>query len=173
MLDPSKYLEVLTDSGIEFFSGVPDSLLKDFCSCISNSIKPSNHIITANEGAAIGLAIGNHIGTNKLPLVYMQNSGLGNCINPILSLANTDIYSVPILLFIGWRGEPGQKDEPQHIVQGNVTLDLLNIRKIPNIVLSDEFTDAKFQTLEIIKKAFKINSPVALIVKKNLFSKSF
>ena len=117
MLSPKEFYEYLESKGINFYTGVPDSLLKSFCGYISDHAKESNNIIAANEGGAIGLAIGYHLATQNIPLVYMQNSGLGNSINPILSLADQEIYSIPMVLLIGWRGEPEVKDEPQHLKQ--------------------------------------------------------
>ena len=101
------------------------------------------HIISANEGNSVGLATGYHLATGKYPLVYMQNSGLGNTVNPLLSLADKDVYSIPLILMIGWRGEPGVKDEPQHITQGRLTLELLQTMEIPYEVLSDDLDEVK------------------------------
>ena len=103
-LDPLKLYNILKDKDISFFTGVPDSLLKQFCLCLDDKIKSENHIISANEGNAIALAAGYHLATGKLPVVYMQNSGLGNAVNPLLSLCDSDVYAIPMLLFIGWRG---------------------------------------------------------------------
>ena len=94
---------------------------KDFCAYISSNVKKENHVITANEGAAVALASGYHLATGKNPMVYLQNSGLGNIVNPIMSLAVPNVYSIPMLLLVGWRGEPGKRDEPQHRVQGQAT----------------------------------------------------
>ena len=109
------FFHLLAKKNINFFTGVPDSLLKNFCLCVDQNVSKKNHIIAANEGSAIAIASGYHLGTGKIPMVYMQNSGLGNAINPLLSLCDPKVYSIPILLLIGWRGEPGIKDEPQHI----------------------------------------------------------
>ena len=108
------FFNELTENGIDFFTGVPDSLLKDICAYITDNVEESKHIIAANEGASVGLAVGYHLATRKVPLVYLQNSGLGNIINPLLSIADKDVYSIPMLIIVGWRGEPGVKDEPQH-----------------------------------------------------------
>ncbi|MCK5905965.1 MAG: phosphonopyruvate decarboxylase, partial [Flavobacteriales bacterium] len=115
MIDPKLFFEKLLEEQIEFFTGVPDSLLKDICAYISENSKEENHVISANEGGAIGLAVGNYLATRKVPLVYMQNSGLGNAVNPILSIADEKVYGIPMILMVGWRGEPGYKDEPQHV----------------------------------------------------------
>lgn len=130
-MHPSELFNSLTNNGVGFFTGVPDSLLKNFCVYITDNTNDNNHMIAANEGAAIALATGYHLSTGKLPLVYMQNSGLGNTINPILSLADKEVYAIPMILIIGWRGEPGVKDEPQHIKQGKVQNAILDAIEIP------------------------------------------
>ena len=124
MINPELFLNELLSKEINFFTGVPDSLLKSFLLHL-DSLDSKNHIISTNEGSAIGLAIGYNLATNKIPMVYLQNSGLGNIINPILSLADEKVYSIPMIIMVGWRGEPGVKDEPQHLKQGEVTLDLI------------------------------------------------
>lgn len=169
MLDPAVYLENLTDAGIGFFAGVPDSLLKQICSCITDKLDAKDHIIAANEGAATGLAIGYHIATGKIPLVYMQNSGLGNVVNPVLSLASSEVYGIPMLMLIGWRGEPNIKDEPQHVHQGRVTEAMLESMDVPTVVLSDDPKTAQKQTAEAAALAVKTNNPVAILVRKGTF----
>ena len=133
MISPRHFYQVFKDNGVSFFTGVPDSLLKDFCAYVDDEFSASNHIIAANEGAAIGLAIGHHLSSGKVPLVYLQNSGLGNPVNPLISLASQEVYSIPIILLIGWRGEmiKGKQiiDEPQHKFQGKITIDLLKLLK--------------------------------------------
>ena len=118
MLKPDFFYSALAQRGTNFFTGVPDSLLKSFCAYVTDHTDENNHIIAPNEGCAIALASGHHFATGSIPLVYMQNSGQGNAINPLLSLADSDVYKIPLLLLIGWRGEPGVHDEPQHIKQG-------------------------------------------------------
>lgn len=171
MLAPSDYLRVLSDSGVTFYTGVPDSLLKEFCACVTSTMTPQDHVIAANEGASVGLAIGHYIGTGSLPLVYLQNSGLGNAINPLLSLASSEVYGVPMLLMLGWRGEPGKKDEPQHVHQGRVMVQMLEDMDVPVVVLSDEIATAEMQTQAAAKQAREIQGPVAIIVRKNTFDK--
>ena len=171
MLAPSDYLRVLRDAGVTFFTGVPDSLLKEFCACVTTTLKPEDHLIAANEGASVGLAIGHYLGTGSLPLVYLQNSGLGNTVNPLLSLASPEVYGTPMLLMLGWRGEPGKKDEPQHVHQGRVMIKLLEDMDLPVFVLSNDITEAEVQTKAAAQKARDINGPVALVVKKNTFDK--
>ena len=169
MLDPSSYLEALQDAGIAYFAGVPDSLLKEICACITDTLPPERHVIAANEGAGVGLALGHYLGTGDLPLVYMQNSGLGNAINPLLSLASNQIYGVPLVLMIGWRGEPGHKDEPQHVHQGRVMLDMLTAMDIEFDILSTNIDAARKQTAALAQTARQNQAPVALIIRKGSF----
>ena len=172
MISTEYFFKNLLKARVEFFAGVPDSLLKNICSYITDNTSPKNHIIAANEGNALALGIGYHLASGKLPLIYMQNSGLGNIVNPLLSLADPDVYSVPMLLMIGWRGEPNVKDEPQHKKQGRVTLKMLKAMEVPYQVLSVDTSDE--QAKEIIKKAskeaLKNNTPYAIVVKKSSFS---
>nr|CAD7453324.1 unnamed protein product [Timema tahoe] len=168
-LDPADFYRALQNIGIEFFCGVPDSLLKDFCAFVTKNVPEENHVITANEGNAIGLAAGYHLASGKAGLVYLQNSGIGNTVNPLLSLAAPEVYSIPMLLLIGWRGEPGKRDEPQHILQGQVTPGMLNSLGIPFSTLPD-FLDGAKNTLENAKKYIdKHSSPYALLVKRQTF----
>ena len=147
-------------------------MLKDICAFITKNISKKNHIISSNEGAAIALASGYYLATGNIPLVYMQNSGIGNAINPLLSLVDKKVYNIPMLLLIGWRGEPGVKDEPQHITQGKLTLPLLDLMEIPYIVISNESLDFEEKINATIKQIRQTNIPHAIVVKKNTF-KSF
>lgn len=171
MLKPNNYFNYLTQNEIDFFVGVPDSSLKNFTSYITDHVCKQNNIIAANEGACIGLATGYHLATGKIPLVYMQNSGLGNAVNPLLSLTDEKVYRIPMILMIGWRGEPGIKDEPQHIKQGEITLDLLECMGIPYIILDTEQEKAIKQTQQIIKDAKSTSIPHAIIVRPSVFEK--
>jgi len=171
MLDPNEFLSNLVEIGVDFYTGVPDSLLKEFCACVTSNLPRDKHVISSNEGAAVGLALGYHLGTGKVPLVYMQNSGLGNIINPLLSLASSEVYAVPMLLMIGWRGEPGVKDEPQHIHQGRVMLEMLTAMNIPHNVISNDNLIANEQVQKSFDQACNISGPVAMIIKKELFNK--
>ena len=171
MINPELFYKALVKEGVVFYSGVPDSLLKNICSYIADNTLPENHIIAANEGNALAIGVGYHLSTSKIPLIYMQNSGLGNVINPLLSLADLDVYSVPLLMMIGWRGEPGIKDEPQHKKQGRVTVALLEAMEIPYKVLT---ADSNIKEAEAALKAMltiakKEKKPCALLIKKNLF----
>lgn len=169
MISPKRFFEILKSNGINFFTGVPDSLLKDFCAYVTDNVSKKDHIINSNEGAAIALASGHYIATGKPGLVYMQNSGLGNAINPLLSLADSEVYSIPILLVIGWRGEPGKKDEPQHLKQGKVMLDFLQAMNISYEIINNSTGN----TEEIIKKAYsamtELSCPYALIISEGTF----
>jgi phosphonopyruvate decarboxylase len=138
MINTLKFFNSLKKNKIDFFTGVPDSLLKEFCFCITDNTTEKQHIINSNEGSCIGLSIGYNLATNKIPLVYFQNSGLGNIINPYASLAHESVFKIPMLFFIGWRGEPDKKDEPQHIFQGKITKDLLRILEIDHEVLKTD-----------------------------------
>ena len=172
MLSPKEFYDFLKKNDMNFFTGVPDSLLKNFCSYIIDNCNENNHIIAANEGNAISIGIGYHLSTNKIPLIYLQNSGLGNVINPLLSLADKDVYSIPMILLIGWRGVPGVKDEPQHKKQGRVMIDMLKSMEIPFEILSNEFPNEIL--LEKISAIIEISKnklqPCVLIVKKDTFT---
>jgi phosphonopyruvate decarboxylase len=126
MLEPAFAFESFTDAGVEFWTGVPDSLLKDFCAFVADTVPSGQHVIAANEGGAVAMAAGHYLATGKPAVVYMQNSGLGNALNPLISLASPDVYGLPMVLVIGWRGEPGTIDEPQHVKQGKATKDILD-----------------------------------------------
>lgn len=171
MIDQTLFSNELINSGIEFITGVPDTLLNDFCLHIENSWPRDKHVIAANEGNAIGLAAGYHLATGTVPLVYMQNSGIGNTVNPILSLVHQGVYSIPLILLIGWRGEPGRNDHAQHKKQGEITTTLLETMDIPYKVLTDD-TEG---TIEALKWSLDVaktsNSPVALIATKGVFEK--
>lgn len=169
MIQPSSFYQCLHDNGVDFFAGVPDSLLKHFCTFIRQNVPASNNIITENEGGAIALASGYYLATGHLPLVYMQNSGIGNAVNPLLSLADPEVYSLPILLLIGYRGEPGVHDEPQHKKQGMVTPALLEAMRYPYFILGTEPDDILRQTKEAIDIAKSQKTPVALVVRKGMF----
>lgn len=166
MIAPDKFIEKLRAGGVNFFAGVPDSLLKNLCAYITDNIARENNIIAANEGNAIGLAAGYHLATGKAGCVYMQNSGEGNIVNPLLSLMDADVYKMPLLLIIGWRGEPGVHDEPQHVKQGKVTLSLLDTMGVPYLVLDDNWENQVDQALNAIQDT---NGIYALIVRKGTF----
>jgi phosphonopyruvate decarboxylase len=170
MISPKIFHDILNQNDVSFYTGIPDSLLKDYCAYITDNVDSESHIIAANEGGAVALAIGFHLATGNLPLVYLQNSGLGNIINPILSLADAEVYSVPMILLIGWRGEPGVKDEPQHIKQGRVQNHLLDAMEIPYIVVGPDEDNLSTKIFDITSLAKQKSKPVAIIVKKDTFS---
>jgi phosphonopyruvate decarboxylase len=171
MIEPKQFYDLLLKNDVHFFTGVPDSLLKNICAYITDNTDPELNIIAANEGNAIGLASGYHLATGKTPLVYMQNSGLGNAVNPLLSLASPEVYGIPILLLIGWRGEPGVKDEPQHEKQGEVMLDMLDAMQIDYELLPDDMSAARPVIEYLIQQVQTTKTQKALIVKKNTFEK--
>lgn len=161
----------LRNMGLEFFTGVPDSLLNDFCLYLVSNVQNDKHIIAANEGNAIGIAAGYYFSTGKLPVVYMQNSGIGNAMNPLLSLTHQDVYSIPMILVIGWRGDPSITDHVQHKRQGELTTVLMDDMNIPYDILDkDDMVISKFEWA--VAKAKEISAPVALIAKKGILSKS-
>jgi phosphonopyruvate decarboxylase len=170
-IKPADFFKKLTSHGVEFFTGVPDSLLKEFCLCIDDSIVGDKHIIAANEGNAVALAAGYYLAQKSIPLVYMQNSGLGNAINPLLSLCDSDVYSIPLLVLVGWRGEPGVKDEPQHIKQGKVQLELLKALDIPYKIISQNDNQFAMQISNGVEIAKTENRPVVFLIKKGTFEK--
>lgn len=169
-LDPSEFISALQKRNIDFFTGVPDSLLKIFCSYLLDNVDKSNNIIAANEGNALSIATGYHLSTGKYPCVYMQNSGLGNIINPLLSLAHQGVYSIPMLLMIGWRGEPGKKDEPQHMIQGERTGPLLTAAGTNFEVLPDYIEGAEQAIESAINYMKNRGGPYAFIVRRQTFA---
>jgi phosphonopyruvate decarboxylase len=171
MINPTNYLDSLNALGVHFFAGVPDSLLKEFCAAVSTKYDQDMHLITANEGAAIGLGIGYFLGSGSVPMVYLQNSGLGNIINPVLSLASEQVYGIPMLIMVGWRGEPGVKDEPQHVHQGRVMIASLDAMDLPHIILSLDEMEAIEQTQGALALAREKMSPVVIVVQKSSFEK--
>ena len=169
MIDVENIVGALKGADVDFFVGVPDSLLKSFCAYVADK-SAERHVIAANEGGAVALAAGHYLATGKPALVYMQNSGQGNAVNPLCSLADPDVYSIPMVLLVGRRGEPGVKDEPQHVKQGKVTVSLFETLGIPTEILPDDDESAANTTREMVKKAKVESRPVALIVRKGLFA---
>lgn len=168
MIRPEFFIEALEKKGIDCYAGVPDSLLKNVCAYITDHFDGEHNIIAANEGAAVGLAAGHYLATGKPACVYMQNSGEGNAINPLASLTDRDVYNIPVLLLIGWRGRPGVHDEPQHIKQGKVTTGLLDVMGIGYEVLSKEEDTAALQ-IEKAAGALRNKEVFALIIEKDTF----
>ncbi|MCM1030192.1 MAG: phosphonopyruvate decarboxylase [Oscillibacter sp.] len=169
MISPKKFVEILQGMQMDFFAGVPDSLLKNLCAYLTDHLSADHHIIAANEGAAVGLAAGHYLATGNPGVVYMQNSGLGNVVNPLMSLMDREVYHIPLLLLVGWRGEPGEKDEPQHVKQGKVTLSLLEAMGIRYAILSELEEEAVRQLEDAQCHIKKTGEPFALMVRKGTF----
>lgn len=174
MISPTAFLDTLKHLGVNFYVGVPDSLMKGLNFEIINTCTKDEHVIASNEGSAVGHAIGHYAATKNLAAVYMQNSGLGNSYNPLISLADTAVYSIPMLLLIGWRGEldienKQLKDEPQHVKQGQITLSTLTAMDIPYIVI--DRTELNWQAdIEKLVESSKIERrPVAVVFRKDTF----
>lgn len=162
----SLFVEML---GADFYSGVPDSQLRALCDYLIDryGTDPKHHVIAANEGNALALAAGYHLATGKIPVVYMQNSGEGNIINPVASLVNDRVYAIPCVFIIGWRGEPGVHDEPQHIYQGEVTLELLEDMDITYFVISEDTSEDELATkMEEFRDVLAIGKQAAFVVRK-------
>ncbi len=169
MIAPDIFCRTLLDSQIDFFCGVPDSLLANLCAYIDERFEPTQHVIAANEGNAVAIAMGRYMATGCAAAVYMQNSGLGNTVNPLTSLADPLVYGIPMLLIVGWRGEPGVKDEPQHIKQGAITEQQLDLLNIPYVVM-DANNDLTSCLSPLLIKMQQESRPVAVLVKKGTFA---
>ena len=169
MIRPEFFIEKLRENGIDCFAGVPDSLLKNICAYITDHCDTEHNIIAANEGAAVGIAAGHYLATGKPACVYMQNSGEGNIINPLASLTDEEVYNIPVLLLIGWRGRPGVHDEPQHVKQGKVTTGLLNVMGVNYEVLSHDETVAARQIAHAVREIKERGDVFALVVEKDTF----
>ena len=169
MIEPFEFHRELERNGLRFYTGVPDSLLKDLCAYISDHVPPQDHVINANEGAAVALAAGYHLATGRLGVVYMQNSGLGNAVNPLLSLADAAVYAIPMLLLVGWRGDPGVADEPQHITQGRVMPELLEAIGLTYDVIGPGSTDYSEVIARAVQATVQESRPHALLIRKGTF----
>ena len=166
MIKVNTLIDLLKKNKSDFFSGVPDSVLKEFSYSLKDNKK---HIIASNEGSAVSIGIGYYLSTKKLPVIYMQNSGLSNALNPLISIAHKKVYSIPLILIIGWRGSPGMKDEPQHNVKGKITEKILKLLGIKYTVLRSNSDLNKFDKL--IKIAKKNKSIVACLVEQGTLEK--
>ncbi len=161
-----KLIEII---GADFYTGVPDSQLKALCDFLMDryGIDPRHHVICANEGNCAALAAGYHLATGKTPVVYLQNSGEGNLINPAASLLNPRVYAIPALFIIGWRGEPGVHDEPQHVYQGEVTLKLLEDMGVPAFVIGPETAEEEvLHAMESFRAVFAAGGDAAFVIRK-------
>lgn len=164
-----KVKKLLDIIGADFYTGVPDSQLKALCDYLMNiyGIDQHHHIIAANEGNCVGLAAGYHLATGETPVVYMQNSGEGNIINPLASLLNDKVYAIPMIFIIGWRGEPGIHDEPQHIYQGEVTVKLMEDMDVKTFIIGKETTEDELRNaMNNFKEDLNVGKQVAFIVRK-------
>jgi phosphonopyruvate decarboxylase len=162
--------EALTASGLTFWTGVPDSLLKPLCAYVADHVPGDRHVIAANEGGAVAIAAGHYLGTGIPAAVYLQNSGLGNAMNPLVSLTDPAVYGIPMVVVIGWRGEPGRHDEPQHLKQGEATIPMLDAIGMPHAVAPSD--DANFARVadEVFRRATSESRPVAIVVPKGTFT---
>lgn len=168
-----KVENLLKAIGADFYTGVPDSQLKPLCDYLMNTygIDKKHHVIAANEGNCVALASGYYLATGRIPVVYMQNSGEGNIINPVASLLNDKVYAIPMIFIIGWRGEPGIHDEPQHIYQGEVTIKILEVMDIKTFIISKETTDEELlSAMEQFKIYLAQGKNVAFIIRKGSLS---
>lgn len=159
--------------GADFYTGVPDSQLKELCNYLMNTygIDPKHHVIAANEGNCTAFAAGYHLATNKIAVVYMQNSGEGNIINPVVSLLNDKVYAIPVIFIIGWRGEPGLHDEPQHVYQGEVTIKFLEDMDIKPFIVSKNTTEDELKTVMTdFREVLKVGKSVAFVIRKGAIS---
>lgn len=171
VIKPEELSALLKNRNIDFYTGVPDSLLKNFCAYLTDNLPVENHIIASNEGGALSLAMGYHLATDRIPVVYMQNSGLGNIVNPLLSMLDGEVCKIPALLMIGWRGKPGIKDEPQHVKQGRVMLAMLDAMEIPYAFIGHDKVAAEIAIEAAVSHLREKGYPFALIVEKNTFDK--
>jgi phosphonopyruvate decarboxylase len=170
MIDPGRVVAHLADLGVEMYTGVPDSLLKEFGKHVMAELPREQHIIAANEGSAVGIALGHYLRTGRPALVYLQNSGMGNTVNPLLSLADADVYGIPMILLVGWRGQPGVKDEPQHVKQGRVMTALLDAMELPWAVLPHDTAEAEACLTEAVRQAEEGSTPYVVLVEKDTFA---
>ena len=170
MIEPAAFYEALHRNGLVFFTGVPDSLLKHLCAYITDRVPPQDHVINANEGSAVALAAGYHLATGRTPVVYLQNSGTGNMINPLLSLADPAVYAIPMLFIIGWRGEPGIPDEPQHVTQGKVMTELLDAIGLEHDVIDAATIDYAEVIGQACERMRSTQRSHALLIRKDTFA---
>jgi phosphonopyruvate decarboxylase len=168
MIKTETFFRFIGEAGIEFFTGVPDSQLSGICNYIENNCE---NWVMPNEGTAVAAATGYNLATGKVPCVYMQNSGIGNAVNPICSLTSPDVYAVPMLLIIGWRGEPGVHDEPQHVFQGKITPEQLELLSIPYLIAdANSEEEGFFSKMKELFEHLSAGKSVAVLVKKGGFS---
>ncbi|MFP3881049.1 MAG: phosphonopyruvate decarboxylase [Actinomycetota bacterium] len=167
MIEGQEAIRLLEGAGARLFVGVPDSLMKGFCSALGDHRGPGRHVVAANEGGAVATAAGHYLATGRPAVVYMQNSGLGNAASPLVSLASRRVYGIPMLLIIGWRGEPGTVDEPQHDHQGDITTQQLELLEISISVAEPDDDGSVF--VAAYERALSGQVPVAVLVRKGVF----
>ena len=170
-LMPERFMWHLKQRGVNFFTGVPDNTLQDLVGYMEDTEPASRHVVAANEGAAVAIASGYHLGTGKIPAVYLQNSGIGNAVNPLLSLCSSGVYSIPMLLLVGWRGEPGTTDEPQHAIQGEIMPGLLSELRVPWAVLPSSHGEAEPALDSAIAAMQREQQPFVMLVRQEAFQK--
>jgi len=171
VLDCKAFYDAMNGAGFDFYAGVPDSLLKDFCAYVTDHTPPERNVITANEGSAVGLAAGYYLATGRPGVVYLQNSGLGNTVNPLTSLADEACYGIPMLLIIGWRGEPGKKDEPQHVKMGSISREVLDAIGVEWAELPQD-PEAAMAAVQAAKERLAARpAPFAFLVRAGTFDK--
>lgn len=168
-LSCQRVYDAFVGAGVSFWAGVPDSLLKSFCAYVTDNAPADRHVITANEGSAVGVAAGHYLATGEPAVVYLQNSGLGNTVNPLTSLTDNAVYGIPMLVVVGWRGEPGVKDEPQHVKMGGVTQATLDAIGVPYDVLPTDQAEAEAVITRSVAAMMESHSPRALLVRKGSF----
>ena len=168
MIKVESLVKILKRNKSTFFTGVPDSVLKELSYTLQNKDK-KEHIIATNEGTAVSIGIGHYLSTKEVPCVYMQNSGLSNALNPLLSIAHEKVYAIPLILIIGWRGSPRIKDEPQHNVKGKITESILKLLNIKYTILRSINDLDKFE--KQIKFSKKKNSIVACLIEQGTLEK--
>jgi phosphonopyruvate decarboxylase len=169
-IDPGRFVDHLASHGVSFYTGVPDSLLKQLNAHILATLPRDQHVIAANEGGAVAIAMGHYLRTGIPAVVYLQNSGTGNAINPLLSLADPDVYGTPMVVVVGWRGQPGVKDEPQHVKQGRIMEPLLGALGLPWTVLPRDPGSAEAAMAEAVKTAMDASTPYVVLVEKGTFA---
>lgn len=172
MVDPVQFVAALERAGVELFVGVPDSLMKAFSDVLAGHVPVERHVIAANEGNAVAIAMGHALVTGLPALIYLQNSGLGNTVNPLLSLVDPEVYGVPAVLLIGWRGEPSVADEPQHAKQGRITPEMLDAMELPWRELHADSEDVESLVRDALGEAVRREGPVAILVRKGTFSEA-
>lgn len=170
MISAKELYDALAEESLDFYTGVPDSLLRGFIAHVAATAPAGRHLVAANEGNAVALAAGQYLASGRPGVVYLQNSGLGNCVNPLTSLCAEEALCIPVLLLVGWRGEPGTTDEPQHRRQGRVTLPLLEALAVPYRVLPDTPEGARSAVREAAQRMADSGAPYALVVRRGTLS---